>query len=424
MQEEISYWPNDWPELVHFIEEQRPGESDWNEIWLSQQRQEMLIHSKTGWLRLILRPTGRLRSEIMQGKFIFSPETASKLGLKNSEFKYKYAPKKELLGQDKQTDYFTLDHLLQNPEFLEKGWHAFFPEAKGLNLEIGCGYAHFLSWLAPRHPEQAFIGLDIISKVLRRAARRLNNLDGDSNVRLAKLDAHLVLRELIAPASLEHLYILFPDPWPKGRHQGRRTLRADTLQLFASRLKRGGRLIFVSDDPDYAHDAHSLLESSDLFEATDFPDIEVKTKYERKWLEQNKEIYRLAYTRKAHPNLLDRGQWQQEQIVSERALPPFSPSEWESFKNTELPTVLEHGKKLVKIQNFFMSPNSEKLLMRLVLAEPGTMAQHGWLTFSIDGHVSIPDFGIFPALLDRKPIFEAIQKHFSERHCERTDTVK
>ena len=54
-------------------------------------------------------------------------------------------------------------------------------------------------------------------------------------------------------ASLERLFVLFPDPWPKARHHKRRLVGADFIVEAARTLKSGGRLLFATDWEDYAN---------------------------------------------------------------------------------------------------------------------------------------------------------------------------
>ena len=53
----------------------------------------------------------------------------------------------------------------------------------------------------------------------------------------------------IVTASLAGAYIMFPDPWPKRRHAGRRILQPALLDQLAKMIRPGGRLVFASDDP-------------------------------------------------------------------------------------------------------------------------------------------------------------------------------
>ena len=292
-----------------------------------------------------------------------------------------------------------------NPDFLAHGWEALFPGHQGLNFEIGCGYGHFLAWLAPRHREQAFIGVDIVTKVLKRARRRLDK-SGADNVILAKLDALLSLRELVAPASLDQLYILFPDPWPKNPR--RRTLRPDTLPLFASRLKAGGRLLFVSDDPDYAADARNLLDADAHFTPVPFPPIEVKTKYEKKWLAQEKEITRLAYARVPVPELPDQAPWPGYAFRVHFQLPDWTPTAIERIYNHFVPTLLQHGPLTLKLDACYRASSRPALRLHLILAAPGTLAQHSWLELNANGQLAPASDSWLPFLSQRESILGCV----------------
>ena len=47
------------------------------------------------------------------------------------------------------------------------------------------------------------------------------------------------------------MFVLFPDPWPKARHNKRRIITPEFLNLVHSKLKPGGRFRFASDIIDY-----------------------------------------------------------------------------------------------------------------------------------------------------------------------------
>jgi len=57
---------------------------------------------------------------------------------------------------------------------------------------------------------------------------------------------------LLPDASIDRLYILFPDPWPKTRHKKRRLIQPDFIAEAGRLLKPGGRLRFATDWADYA----------------------------------------------------------------------------------------------------------------------------------------------------------------------------
>ncbi|MEQ8640620.1 MAG: tRNA (guanosine(46)-N7)-methyltransferase TrmB [Alphaproteobacteria bacterium] len=116
-------------------------------------------------------------------------------------------------------------------------------------LEIGFGAGEHLAWQAQHHPDIGFIGVEPYRAGLARLLVRLTAAD-ITNVRLYDDDAALLLARL-APASLERIFILFPDPWPKTRHHKRRLVQTHTVDLLARALCDGGELRLASDDPDY-----------------------------------------------------------------------------------------------------------------------------------------------------------------------------
>ena len=130
------------------------------------------------------------------------------------------------------------------------------PGARQTFLEIGFGGGEHLVWQATRNPNVTLIGCepfeDGVVKVLARIEDRALG-----NIRIHMGDAREVLRAL-PDASIARAFILFPDPWPKRKHQKRRLVNAQTLAHLARVLKPGAELRFGTDIGDYAR---SLLEA-------------------------------------------------------------------------------------------------------------------------------------------------------------------
>jgi len=116
-------------------------------------------------------------------------------------------------------------------------------------LEIGFGAGEHLAAQAASHPGIAFIGAEVF---VNGIASLLDHLDrrGLSNVRLFPDDARLLLPALPA-ASLDRVFLLFPDPWPKHRHAARRFVCRANLDRLARLMRPGAELRIASDDPGH-----------------------------------------------------------------------------------------------------------------------------------------------------------------------------
>lgn len=116
-------------------------------------------------------------------------------------------------------------------------------------LEIGFGGGEHLAAQACAHPDIGFIGCE---PFMNGVARLLGSIEQDnlSNIRLYTEDAREVL-DALPDASIDRCFILFPDPWPKRRHNRRRIVSPKTLNAIARVLTDGALLRMASDHRDY-----------------------------------------------------------------------------------------------------------------------------------------------------------------------------
>ncbi len=117
-------------------------------------------------------------------------------------------------------------------------------------LEIGFGGGEHLAWQAGAHPEVGLIGCE---PFIEGVAKLVSVIEAErlDNVRIAVDDARLLL-EALPDRSLERIFVLFPDPWPKARHHKRRLINRVTAGEFARLLVPGGELRLATDDMSYA----------------------------------------------------------------------------------------------------------------------------------------------------------------------------
>ena len=66
-------------------------------------------------------------------------------------------------------------------------------------------------------------------------------------------DDALKFLNALPDASLDEVYLLYPDPWPKTRHHKRRFVSDLTLSELSRTIRPGGLLHFATDIEDYAN---------------------------------------------------------------------------------------------------------------------------------------------------------------------------
>jgi tRNA (guanine-N7-)-methyltransferase len=127
-------------------------------------------------------------------------------------------------------------------------WRAAFPRRlERLWLEVGFGNGEHLAAQAAMHPATAFIGCEPFVNGISALLARLDEEVLD-RVRVHPGDAREVLAAL-PDGAVDRCFVLFPDPWPKRRHQRRRFVQADTLAGLARVIADGGLLILATDHP-------------------------------------------------------------------------------------------------------------------------------------------------------------------------------
>ncbi len=120
----------------------------------------------------------------------------------------------------------------------------------GLALEIGFGGGEHLVAQAVAHPERRFIGVEPFLNGVASCLRHIEDANAQ-NIRLHQGDARDVVARL-PDASLDRVYILFPDPWPKTRHHKRRLIQPEFLDELARVMKPGAEARFATDWANYA----------------------------------------------------------------------------------------------------------------------------------------------------------------------------
>ncbi|MEC9350428.1 MAG: tRNA (guanosine(46)-N7)-methyltransferase TrmB [Planctomycetota bacterium] len=203
-----------------------------------------------------------------------------------------------------ESDY--LLRLEKLPGYSEKlvRWEEVFEQTRPLRIEVGVGNSPFLIEVAGKEPDYNYLGLEYSHKRVMKFLKKVE-VAGFKNIRMLHLNSDLLFSDYIAPAGIEHLFVNFPDPWPKRRHGKKRFIAGERLAAAAKLLAPGGGFSLRTDARDYALEARENLEANEDLENR-FPGSEwapeplspFETPYEIKFKAQGLRIYYFEYRKR------------------------------------------------------------------------------------------------------------------------------
>ena len=164
-------------------------------------------------------------------------------------------------------------------------------------LEIGSGKGQFLVDMAKKFPNLTFIGVERNVTCSGFTAKKLveNEI---KNAKLVFADAAQMMPS-IKDGSIETIFLNFSDPWPKKRHTKRRLTSESFLSEYYRVIKKGGKLIFKTDNYDlftYTLEiinvsSFKLVEANYSYDGND--PFDTQTEYEMNFRSKGMPIYRL-----------------------------------------------------------------------------------------------------------------------------------
>ncbi len=152
-------------------------------------------------------------------------------------------------------------------------------------LEIGFGAGEHVRDLAHNNPEKTIIGAEpfmngvasLLSAITDQKSNRV--LDEYKNIRIWADDVRDFLRK--NESKFEQIWVLHPDPWPKAKHEKRRLLSAEFLNILSTHLATDGEIIIGTDHWEYFDWILEQIKQTNL--TATIPDMEIiQTRYQHK----------------------------------------------------------------------------------------------------------------------------------------------
>ncbi len=187
-------------------------------------------------------------------------------------------------------------------ENVEELLNYYFGNRKPFTLEIGCGHGDYSIELAKMYPERNFIGIDYKGDRIYSAAEKAIELN-------LKNAAFLVsgaekLSDIFSKEKVEEIFIPFPDPhYP--RKSFKRLVDKNFLNVYKNIVTEKAKGHFKTDKEELYNYTLNILNTenckihfstSNLYAEQGLDHYHtIKTKYEKQYLEEGKEIKYICF---------------------------------------------------------------------------------------------------------------------------------
>lgn len=179
-----------------------------------------------------------------------------------------------------------------------------------LHLDIGCARGRFILEMAQRFPERNFLGIEIRDPLVKDANEIRDEL-GLKNLHYLFANINTSLQVLLDSLPTEKLHwvtIQFPDPWFKKKHQKRRVVQPDLVDIFAKHTPASTIFFLQSDVEEVAlqmrekfleHESFVLVHEDFWLAENIFP---VKTEREIATERREEPVYRALFYKSDRPD--------------------------------------------------------------------------------------------------------------------------
>lgn len=169
------------------------------------------------------------------------------------------------------------DRLLRVPKVIEKkfdfpSWQdpTLFGNENGVQIEYCSGNGGWIASKALANPEKNWVAIEMKMGRARKIWSKIKNLEL-ANLFIIHGEGYKTTKELFPSASVQNIYINFPDPWPKRRHSKYRIIQPAFVAEMGRILLPGGTVTFVTDDDQYSEWTIDIFANSAIF-SSDYPE--------------------------------------------------------------------------------------------------------------------------------------------------------
>ena len=179
------------------------------------------------------------------------------------------------------------------------GWEdkQLFGNANPVYIEYCTGNGAWIAQRAKQCPQMNWVAVEIRYDRVRKIWSKIKN-ENLFNLIVVCGEARTFTHHYVPNNSLEKIFINFPDPWPKEKHEKHRLMKPDFLDELARVLKPGKKVTFVSDDADYVKSTTEVFCAHPSFNLynhlTEFSEYGTSW-FESLWRQKGKDINYLQF---------------------------------------------------------------------------------------------------------------------------------
>ena len=166
-----------------------------------------------------------------------------------------------------------------------------------LHLDIGCAAGQYLFDLALINPNWNYLGIEIRERLVKNAKlkvqeREIKNLYfvfGNANNILNDAQSKFILK------NLKSISFYFPDPWFKKKHNKRRVIQKELINILSNSLQKGS-LIFIKTDVKDLFDYMDCMIASNLnFKKIDKKNFDHSESFNTNQVQTSREKYVIVH---------------------------------------------------------------------------------------------------------------------------------
>ena len=177
---------------------------------------------------------------------------------------------------------------------------AFINNERKLIGDVGFGSGESLLSMANKYQEANFVGIEVYPSGIGSALNQIKQ-SKLTNLKLIESDVYELLETKIVKETFDAMVFLYPDPWPKKRHQKRRLLSEDFINLLHEKMTIDGLVFCKTDWKDYYYQIKQVFAIDERWAAEELTNLPEylkslpKTKYERKARAEGRNSWELFF---------------------------------------------------------------------------------------------------------------------------------